>query len=773
MSARIGSTSLSGGRWLAALAGAAWAAAALSQEAAENAPIADSQLEDLLETTSQSQLVVTRRYGEADFAPYFALGPNAEAKALFDRRRYVRARATLRGEEPPVRYLRALAALRTDPATAASEMRALAGDYPAMRNHCLFHAALALERLRKRRAAAAAFGEVGAGSTLYAESRLGQSRVLERALDIDGALQALAPVRELPATPRHDGARRRALLAAARLCQKKNDYRGEHRAMLELWATSPLSREAEIVWKRLKELPIPNAWRLRRAESFLSFHDNAKAMKLAQQVKTQLPDAHACAAAFVVGNALRKERQHRKAIGALGPMVEACKESALRPQAMFVLGYSQSIVASGDAVRTYEALARDYPQHPFADDALFFAAQLDLRSGRRPEAMARLEQVVTGHAGGNFAPEALFEIAWQHRAAGMHAAAIAALDRLERLPGLGHGLQRRARYWRARTLAQLAQKVDASAAAAFTAIAAEDPAGWYGLLARQRLPPASPVAAAWSGCGAPTPCSAASVWPLEAGPLGTDPNFLAGVELLRMGLPDAAGELLAVDRRSLPEDAARLLVEALERTGRDRAAAYVTRVTLGRALTGAMDGRTADVWQATYPRPFRKEVERWAKASNVDPDLLQALMREESLFRPWARSTAGAIGLTQLMPGTARNVARSLKLGPVDPWMLRRPSLNIRLGAAYLGELLSSLDGSKVRAVAAYNAGPLAVARWVRARPGVEIDEWVEQIPVSETRDYVKRVLGSYEAYRLVYGSATPRLDEAGRPVAALEPIRL
>ncbi len=762
MTARAGWTPRFRGGRLAALLGAAWATAALAAGPAEEPPIEESRIDDLLESASGARPAVTRRYTEAELAPYFDSGALAAAKALFDRRRYARARAMLRGDDPPVRYLRALAALQTDPAAAAVELRALSNDYPPMRDHCLFHAARALEGLRKRRAAAALYAEVSPSATLHAEARLRQSRVLERALDLDGALEALTPVRELPATPRNDAVRKKALLAAARLCQKRGDYAGEHRAMLELWATSPLSGEAKEVWERLRELPIPNRWRLRRAESFLAFHDNAEAMRLAQQVKTQLPDEHACAAAFVVGNALRTERQHRKAIAALAPMVQACRQPELRPQAMYVLGYSQSIVAIEDAVRTYDALARDYPEHAFADDALFFAAELDLRIGRRAEALERLEQVAARYAGGNFAPEALFLLAWQHRAAGMPEAAIAALDRLARLPGVGREQELRARYWRARTLLE---KDDASATAAFAALAAEHPASWYGLLARARLPAdrsAPPVS-----CADASRCSGATVWPLEAGPLGTDPRFLAGVELLRMELPDAGAELLAVDRRGLPGDAARLLVEAIERVGRTKAAAYVSRTTLGPGLTGGLDERTADVWRATYPRPYRRVVERWANASRIDPDLLQALMREESLFDRWARSPTGALGLTQLMPQTAQKVARRLKLGRVEPGMLHRATLNIRLGAAYLGELLAELDGSTVRAVAAYNAGPPAVGRWVRARPDAEVDEWVEQIPISETRDYVKHVLGSYGAYRLVYGGAATTLNEACRPIAA------
>ncbi len=759
MAARTGRTSRSRGRWLAALAAATWAAAALADDPAEVAPVPESQLDELIDGASGARQA-TRRYAEADLAPYFGSGALAEAKALYDRRRYARAREALRGDEPPVRYLRALAALHVEPAKAALELRALASDYPAMRDHCLFQAAQALERLHKRSAAADAYAQVSPGSTLFADARLAQSRTLERALDLGAALEALTPLRELPVTPRNDAVRRRALLAAARLGQKQGDYPGEHRAMLELWATSPLSREAEAVSIRLRQLPIPNRWRLTRAESFLSFHDNAEAMRLALQVKTALPDEHACRAALVVGNALRKERQHRKAVAALAPMVEACRASELRPRAMYVLGYSQSIVARQDAVRTYDALAREYPEHPFADDALFFAAELDLREGRPLPALERLEHVAASYPAGNFAPEALFQLAWQHRAAGARDAALATLDRLGRLAGLGREQWLRARYWHARTV----EETDAASAADELArLAAEHPVSWYGLLARGRL--RGDARGAVRSCAGSSACVVEPPgWPLEAGPMGIDPRFLAAVELLRMGLPGAEAELLAIDRRGLTEDAARLLMEALRRTGRERAAAYVARTTLGNDLTGGVEARTAQVWQATYPRPFRRQVERWAQASRVEPDLLQALMREESLFDPRARSSAGAIGLTQLMPRTAREVAAGLRVR-VTSAALHRPDLNVRLGAAYLGDLLAQLDGSKVLAVAAYNAGPEAVWRWVRARPDAEVDEWVEQIPAAETRDYVKHVLASYGAYRLVYDGAPTPLEQ-GAPLA-------
>jgi soluble lytic murein transglycosylase len=224
---------------------------------------------------------------------------------------------------------------------------------------------------------------------------------------------------------------------------------------------------------------------------------------------------------------------------------------------------------------------------------------------------------------------------------------------------------------------------------------------------------------------------------------------------------------MRIDRRSLPPDAARLLMDVFAMAGQERRAARVARAALGQHLRGGIDGGSLKVWEAVYPIPFRDVVEKHAAKAKVDPDLVQALMREESRFNVRARSATGALGLTQLMPQTARNVAAALKMRGVSEAALFRPEVNIKLGATYLGMLLADLNGSVPHAVAAYNAGPHAVRRWLRVRGGVELDAWVEEIPFAETRDYVKRVLASYAAYQLVYRGQTSVALGGPRPPAA------
>ncbi|MDQ3264339.1 MAG: lytic transglycosylase domain-containing protein [Myxococcota bacterium] len=132
-------------------------------------------------------------------------------------------------------------------------------------------------------------------------------------------------------------------------------------------------------------------------------------------------------------------------------------------------------------------------------------------------------------------------------------------------------------------------------------------------------------------------------------------------------------------------------------------------------------------------------------------------MREESALDPKALSWAGARGLTQLMLSTAQAVARNVpEIKKVTPELLMQPDPNIRLGAAHLGSLLRQFNGNKAYAIASYNAGSHAVNRWREQRADLELDEWVEEIPIAETRGYVKRVLRTYNTYQLLYSRGTP-----------------
>lgn len=134
--------------------------------------------------------------------------------------------------------------------------------------------------------------------------------------------------------------------------------------------------------------------------------------------------------------------------------------------------------------------------------------------------------------------------------------------------------------------------------------------------------------------------------------------------------------------------------------------------------------------------------------------LVHALIRQESMFDHAAQSPAGALGLMQLMPATAKEVAGKLGVVHSTSMLLQKPDYNIRLGSAYFNEVLERFNGSYPLAIAAYNAGPGRVDKWLATygdprRPGTDLIDWIEMIPIYETRNYVQRVMEGVYVYRL------------------------
>lgn len=145
-------------------------------------------------------------------------------------------------------------------------------------------------------------------------------------------------------------------------------------------------------------------------------------------------------------------------------------------------------------------------------------------------------------------------------------------------------------------------------------------------------------------------------------------------------------------------------------------------------------------YEFLYPRPYDAEVNAAAKASGLPADLIYAQMRQESLYRPDARSSVGALGLLQLMPDTARRTAKQAKLPRPSGEDLFNPEVNITLGAMNIKTMIDGFNDQLPVGVAAYNAGPNAARRWLPDKP-IDADIWIENIPYNETRTYVQRVL--------------------------------
>src|SRR5205823_12368429 len=177
-----------------------------------------------------------------------------------------------------------------------------------------------------------------------------------------------------------------------------------------------------------------------------------------------------------------------------------------------------------------------------------------------------------------------------------------------------------------------------------------------------------------------------------------------------------------------------------------------------------------------FPVNYWTQIRRYSTERHLDPYLIAALIAQESTFEAEVRSAANAYGLMQIVPATGRHYARTLRLPRFSIRMLTTAETNLKMGTAYFADLVKQFGGTHF-ALASYNAGENRVARWISERPGIDREEFIDDIPFPETQNYVKKILGTAEDYRRLYASeaghadadnidATPAVGEKRKPPA-------
>ncbi len=303
-------------------------------------------------------------------------------------------------------------------------------------------------------------------------------------------------------------------------------------------------------------------------------------------------------------------------------------------------------------------------------------------------------------------------------------------------------------YWKARALLATARPDDAGEAQRLEArrllAAIASPVHYYGQLAAEEL-------------GAPLPLPAPPPPPTvaERDAARDTPGLARSLRLVALGLRDEGRREWNFTLRGMNER--ELLAAAQLACGRTDWQLCIN--------TAERAKQSVDV-ALRYPTPYALEITAAATQAGLDPAFVFGLIRQETRFMPQLRSSAGASGLMQLMPATARWVAKKVGLDPVKAASLHDPLLNLRLGTSYLKLVLDDLSGSLAMAAAAYNAGPNRPRRW-RDGPLLEPAIWTENIPFAETRDYVKKVLSNASVYAAVLaGADTARLKpRLGPPI--------
>ena len=461
--------------------------------------------------------------------------------------------------------------------------------------------------------------------------------------------------------------------------------------------------------------------------------------------------AHAAyARAFAAGLGTTRDRfDHGEILFQLDRYADAAASFArvkapdpLAPRAAYQRARAVLYGGDGGGARTIlRTLLRDHPKDESSALALYLLADLATDERRDGPARESFRELVRRFPRHQRAPIAALRAALITYTNGSPRAAAGELDSIvARYANTGEASA--ARYWSGR--AWMAAGDTARARQRWRETTTRDPVSYYGAAAARRLGEEPWV----------PPAAVDSFTRFDV----VDAAF-ARIDLLTgLGMDVEAG--LEADR---------LVADANESVERMLATAAAFRdrgdtprsISLAQLAIGKGAARDARVYRLLYPVVHRDVLIEESRATDLDPTLVAALIRQESRFVPRATSAAGARGLMQVMPDVGRTVARSLGFPLWDPVLLYQADVNAKLGTRHLADLFRQYD-ELPHILAAYNAGMSRVERW-RTKAGVEDPEmFTERIPYVETRDYVRIILRNRDVYRALYGWESAPIVPAG-----------
>lgn len=402
-----------------------------------------------------------------------------------------------------------------------------------------------------------------------------------------------------------------------------------------------------------------------------------------------------------------------------------------------------------DAIAWYHKVVAAYPHTAWAQEAQFLSGWLEFNRGRYKQAIAPLEESLRRYPKTKWVDDALWFLGMSHYFLGEWAPA---RDKLEALARRGGSLEGgKGAYWLARIDEQLGD--EAKAQARYREVATTYPFSWYALLAHARL---AKLGVKLGPFGDGTPAAKGPKLAADWDPkLEKDALITRADELIAAGMGVDAGLELARDERGFLKrhdraQAFALLLDRYVKAGNYNRPWMLAVSYSGSALAGPPEGDARRWWENAYPRAYRSLVEKYQDLGKNPDGYLYSIMRKESGFEPHDISYADAQGLLQMIPPTTQRVAKALAI-PYDPGKLYEPAYNIQTGSWYIGHLLHKFKEQIPLGAGSFNSGPRPVMKWIDQYGGRDLDELVELVPYTQTREYMKKVTENFARYRYLY----------------------
>lgn len=645
---------------------------------------------------------------------------------------------------------------------AADALEVAATQVPVLGDYALYYAASAYQTLGLNSRALATLSRL---LHEHPESLLTERVRQERArlyLDANQLAQAEEAYRDYLSRASSEARRREAQLALAEIAVKADKRREAEALLRELWLKWPASREAARAGELLASMAeIPPFTLDEQFDRALSLYRSSQYAQAITAFTAFLSDdsppldgardRFASRARLWSGVSHFQRRDYRRAISLLSPLGQ--DHSLHSAEALYWIGRSYARVDDREkAITTWARLVDAYPNSPFTAESLYLMALQYSDDGKPKRAVQALTRLLRDHPSSQFADAALWTRAWIHYRQSALSEALADLQRLHARGASDSRFQVQALYWQGRVLEGLKKR--GKAVAAYRGLlSTHSDENYYAEQTRLRLKtlepravPALTLASPSERPADPAPCT------LSPQPCSSE---AAKARLLKeLNLREEASEEFWALAGRYTEDRG-LLHEAcsalLDLGYLDKSVAIAKRLLRPLYARSRPAEPVPRYWEFLYPLGYWGLVQGQSAQYALDPYLVVALIREESAFSERVVSSSGAVGLMQLLPTTANHLVNA-KGSSGDPTKLDAPANNIAIGTRYLAMMLEEFKGNWARALAAYNAGPNQVRRWLGRLGDRTDDEFIEEIPFSETRAYVKRVLGSYYRYRVQYG---------------------
>lgn len=529
----------------------------------------------------------------------------------------------------------------------------------------------------------------------------------------------------------------------------QGDLKRAHAAYQELRQTSPLSRWAAQARREIRRIrkQQPEWFALgtrdalaAEADLLLREQEYDEAEKIYRKLLDQA-DEDKQRPRFLIGlaNVYRAQRKRDEAIPLLSEIVRRYPDSPEASNALYRLAIAYwNRDDNLQALEYFNQLKQRYPRSGSIDYSQFASARIYESLGRFDDALSLYQEFPKKFPNSKWLAEALWRQAWIYYLRADYKRAHSIFRLLATLPAV-ETYKNSALYWQGRTAEKLERPDEAKRLFLQILNGKEDT--YYRVPAERKL---AGLAALGEASKTASPVS----MPEPASSLQPNLSFhlSRAQELAQISLNQLAiAELDELQRLSTADPTSGLIL--MREYARNKA--YSRSV----ALANQIQLPYADLERYRYPLGYWDTIQKVAKEKNIDPYLVLALIRQESLFDPRALSPAFAHGLMQLLPSTAARTASQLGLPSPQPEKLFDPDLNLNLGIHHLRELLQLYSGNLVKVIAAYNAGQNAVARWEKQITTDDQEEFIERIPYAETRLYVKLVLRNHLNYQRLYGN--------------------